>query len=122
MQTFIISFLVALYGFCVLMLLIVMTPSLYLYFMDHGDYVKWKYYIKNADSFKYKCKFIKGVYSDSYVFEFDKVLAYVWVNKDGCSIHDNRTGLCIVGTFYKKPSKKMAKLLMKKIPQEENET
>lgn len=86
---------------------------LYCFLFDHKEWKLWRKYIKDYKSFKFEREF-DGVP----IFKNDSgVQVYVW-ETGLCSIHeeDNR---CVLCTFNKHHSKKMAKLLTDTIYGEE---
>ena len=69
----------------------------------------WQELISNVDDFHYECNW--GL---NYRFSSDNYTAYVW--EDGeCSIHLKNGTTCVLSSFDKRMSRKMAELLMSKL-------
>lgn len=94
-------------------LIIFEINPIYVFFFEHKDFVMWREMLKNVDKFHFEYEY-DGVYK----FSDNQFYACVW--KDGfCSIHkDNHE--CMLSPFYKEASKRMAKLLMQKIENNES--
>ena len=69
----------------------------------------WKKLISNVDDFHYE-----GSWGLNYRFSSDKYNALVWDNGE-CSIHVKNKPTCVLSSFDKRMSRKMAELLMKKV-------
>ena len=96
------------------MVIAMTNDTVYTFIFEHEDFVLWKEYIRNAD------KFVSDYYTTLYgkkVYHFVNDTgdeAVVWGN-GYCSIHKGENMGCVLSTFYRKASLKMAKILMEKV-------
>ena len=86
------------------------NKKIYCYIFEHEDWKKWESYIRNVSQFQYEGNYPLCC---SFIVPNTDITAEVWKETGLCSIHDNYG--CVLSTFDKYHSKKIAKLLMNKI-------
>jgi hypothetical protein len=98
----------------VCMSFIVFIPRAYIFVFEHNIWKLWRYYIKNYDKFEY-CHTNTSLLSHVFELPGTDIRAFIWFDEGYpvCSIHD-REG-CLLGRFDKYHSKKMSKLLLRKV-------
>ena len=94
------------------------TNQTYNFVFNHNSWKLWKYYIKNYDKFEYSHTNTSLFSYKAHAFKLPgtDIEAYIWFHEGypTCSIHDKEG--CILSGFDKYHSKKMSKLLLRKIP------
>lgn len=79
---------------------------------ERDSYKKWKFIIKNIDTFKISERSSMTVHFVSSLLP-DMELVY-WINEEEVTLHDANSLECILSSFYKKDSKKVYNLLKNK--------
>lgn len=96
------------------MSLIVSIPRAYNFVFEHNRWKLWRHYIKNYDKFEYSHT-NTSLFSHAFKLPGTDIMAFIWFHEGypTCSIHD-REG-CLLSGFDKYHSKKMSKLLLRKV-------
>lgn len=79
---------------------------------ERDSYKKWKFIIKNIDTFKISERGSMTVHFVSSLLP-DMELVY-WIDEEEVTLHDANSLDCILSSFYEKGSKKVYNLLKNK--------
>ena len=93
--------------------IIVFNKTLYCMVFERDAHKKWKFIIKNIDTFK-----ISGEKSSETIYFVSPLLPYTklvyWINEEEVTLHDANSLDCILSSFCEKDSKKVYNLLKNK--------